>query len=60
MHDIKQKVFRFAAIKRLKEKKWIKEGETVVFLNTGLGIKYPESFVSNPSLIDVNQNLQIK
>ncbi len=50
----------FAAMKHLTKKKWIKEGETVVFLNTGLGIKYPESFVPQAPIIDLNEHLQIK
>ena len=33
----------FAAIRRLRESGWIKEGETAVALNTGAGIKYPDT-----------------
>lgn len=33
----------FAAARRLRESGWIKDGETVVALNTGSGIKYPET-----------------
>ena len=33
----------FVAIRRLRESGWIKEGETVVALNTGAGIKYPDT-----------------
>ena len=33
----------FAAAKKLKEQGWITEDEHVVCLNTGLGIKYPET-----------------
>jgi threonine synthase len=33
----------FVAARRLRENGWIKEGETVVALNTGAGIKYPET-----------------
>jgi threonine synthase len=33
----------FAAARTLRENGWIKDGETVVALNTGCGIKYPET-----------------
>jgi threonine synthase len=33
----------FVAARRLRENGWIKEGETVVALNTGAGIKYPDT-----------------
>lgn len=33
----------FVAARRLREQGWIKENETVVVLNTGAGIKYPET-----------------
>lgn len=33
----------FAAARRLREKGWIKDGESVVALNTGAGIKYPDT-----------------
>ncbi|GAB2606303.1 threonine synthase [Kribbella endophytica] len=33
----------FAAIKRLRDSGWIKADETVVALNTGTGLKYPET-----------------
>ena len=32
-----------AAARRLRESGWIKEGEQVVVLNTGTGLKYPET-----------------
>lgn len=37
----------FAAARKLKENGWIKEKETVVCLNTGMGIKYPETVEVN-------------
>ncbi|PLS01892.1 threonine synthase [Neobacillus cucumis] len=37
----------FAAARILREKDWIKEEETVVCLNTGAGIKYPETVETN-------------
>lgn len=33
----------YAAAKQLREENWIKEGEKVVLLNTGAGIKYPDT-----------------
>ncbi|KKC48576.1 MULTISPECIES: threonine synthase [Paenibacillus] len=33
----------FSAARKLRESGWIKDGETVVALNTGSGIKYPET-----------------
>jgi len=33
----------FVAIRRLRESGWIKKGQTVVALNTGAGIKYPDT-----------------
>jgi threonine synthase len=33
----------FVAARRLREENWIKEGEVVVALNTGAGIKYPDT-----------------
>jgi threonine synthase len=33
----------FAAVKQLRESGWIKETDTVVALNTGTGLKYPET-----------------
>ncbi len=33
----------FAAVRRLRESGWIRAGEQVVALNTGLGLKYPET-----------------
>ncbi len=31
-----------AAIRKLRERQWLREGETVLLLNTGSGLKYPE------------------
>lgn len=42
----------FAAAKQLRESDWIKEGEKVVCLNTGLGIKYPDSVNANPPVLE--------
>ncbi|WP_100401123.1 threonine synthase [Bacillus sp. FJAT-44742] len=41
----------FAAVRELRESEWITEEETVVALNTGTGIKYPDTLnVEIPSL----------
>ena len=41
----------FAAAERLRQQGWIDEGEEVVVLNTGAGVKYPETVVvSVPTL----------
>ncbi|PLT28213.1 threonine synthase [Peribacillus deserti] len=42
----------FAAAKTLREKNWIKEGESVVCLNTGQGIKYPEMVEIDPTVLE--------
>lgn len=41
----------FVAVRRLREKGWIKEGETVVALNTGAGIKYPDTVKVNVPML---------
>lgn len=41
----------FVAARRLREKNWIREGEVVIALNTGAGIKYPDTInVKIPTL----------
>ncbi|WP_026695722.1 threonine synthase [Peribacillus kribbensis] len=42
----------FAAAASLRESGWIKEGEKVICLNTGLGIKYPESVHTAPRTLE--------
>ncbi|KIH71740.1 threonine synthase [Salinicoccus roseus] len=42
----------FAAARRLKKTEWIKEGETVVVLNTGAGIKYPDTVDMQPERLE--------
>ncbi len=42
----------FAAARQLREKGWIKEGETVVCLNTGMGIKYPETIQLDAQILE--------
>ena len=40
-----------AAIRRLRESGWIAEGDEVVLLNTGAGIKYPETVTADPPVL---------
>jgi threonine synthase len=40
-----------AAIRRLRASGWIGDGEEVVLLNTGAGIKYPETVVADPPVL---------
>ena len=41
-----------AAARRLREAGWIGEGERVVVLNTGSGLKYPETVTADVPLLD--------
>lgn len=45
----------FAAARKLALEGWIREGERVVVLNTGAGIKYPDSVQVNPPLLEIGQ-----
>lgn len=45
----------FAAARKLALQGWIKEGEVVVVLNTGAGIKYPDSVQVNPPLLEIGE-----
>ena len=40
-----------AAIRRLRESAWLGAGDEVVLLNTGAGIKYPETVTADPPLL---------
>ena len=40
-----------AAIRRLRESGWIAEGDEVVLLNTGAGIKYPDTVAADPPVL---------
>ncbi|RED55969.1 threonine synthase [Cohnella lupini] len=42
----------FSAARKLRENGWIKDGETVVALNTGSGIKYPETVQVEAPILD--------
>ena len=47
----------FVAARRLREIGWIKEDETVVALNTGAGIKYPNTVNINPPILEKSDSL---
>src|SRR5699024_4844769 len=42
----------FAAVRRLRENGWIEQNETVVALNTGAGIKYPDTVQLRPEMLE--------
>jgi threonine synthase len=44
----------YAAAKKLREENWIKEGEKVVLLNTGAGIKYPDTLKFDVPYLEKN------
>ncbi len=46
-----------AAIRKLSQKAWIGENEVVVALNTGSGIKYPDSVHMDPPLLQPTDSL---
>lgn len=50
----------FLAARRLREEGWIKENETVVALNTGLGVKYPNMVDIEVPVLERNGSLTKK
>ncbi len=46
-----------AAIRKLSQKAWIGENEVVVALNTGSGIKYPDTVQMDPTLLQPTDSL---
>ncbi|MCL5788633.1 MAG: threonine synthase [Candidatus Marsarchaeota archaeon] len=46
-----------AAAKKLRESNWIETGDRVVALNTGAGIKYPETCPPQPTLISPDDTI---
>ncbi|WP_110114748.1 threonine synthase [Bacillus sp. CGMCC 1.16541] len=50
----------FTAARKLREEGWIQEDERVVCLNTGQGIKYPESVYVDVPLLQRGDNISIK
>ncbi|MGP1906705.1 threonine synthase [Metabacillus sp. JX24] len=49
----------FAAARRLKESGWIKEDKKVVCLNTGQGIKYPETVRAEAPVLKIGEKLSL-
>jgi threonine synthase len=48
-----------AAVKRLREKNWIKPDERVLLLNTGSGLKYPETVAVDVPVLSRNDLLPV-
>ncbi|AKC85606.1 threonine synthase [Pseudoxanthomonas suwonensis] len=49
----------FAAARELRRNGWIRGGERVVALNTGAGIKYPDTFRADPPLLQPGDRLPL-
>ncbi|QHS23373.1 threonine synthase [Virgibacillus sp. MSP4-1] len=47
----------FVAIRKLREEGWIGQKETVVGLNTGAGIKYPDTVQVDPEMLEKDDTL---
>ncbi|WP_410513932.1 threonine synthase [Paenibacillus sp. BR2-3] len=47
----------FAAARKLSLEGWIKQGEKVIVLNTGAGIKYPDTVQVNPPLLEIGERI---
>jgi threonine synthase len=47
----------FAAARKLTQAGWIKRGEKVVVLNTGAGIKYPDTVQVNPPILNIGDTI---
>ena len=47
----------YSAARKLREQGWIKENEKVVLLNTGTGLKYPETVNVKVPLLQPNDNI---
>lgn len=50
----------FVAIRELRKSGWIKEGETVVALNTGAGIKYPDTVKVDAPILEIGDFIEVK
>ncbi|MGD7046329.1 threonine synthase [Jeotgalibacillus proteolyticus] len=48
----------FAAIRKLRQENWIRENETVVALNTGAGIKYPDTVEIDVEVLEKDSSLK--
>jgi threonine synthase len=47
-----------AGVRQLRESGWLDGSEEVLVLNTGAGIKYPNSVTSDPPLLAVDGNVE--
>lgn len=47
----------FSAVRELREDRWIKPNDSVLCLNTGMGIKYPETIEANASVLKPGDTL---
>lgn len=47
----------FAAARRLRESGWIRDGEVVMVINTGTGIKYPETVEVKPPVLKIGERI---
>lgn len=47
----------FVAIRELRKQGWIKDGETVVALNTGAGIKYPDTVNIDVPTLEIGESI---
>lgn len=46
-----------AATHELYKNGWIKENEKVLLLNTGSGLKYPDTVISNPQILNIEEEI---
>ncbi|HSI68536.1 MAG TPA: threonine synthase [Planococcus sp. (in: firmicutes)] len=47
----------FSAIRKLKETGWLEAGDKIVALNTGAGIKYPETMQVDSDVLEIGEKL---
>jgi threonine synthase len=47
-----------AGVRQLRESGWLDGSEEVLVLNTGAGIKYPDTVVADPPLLPVDGNIE--
>ena len=57
MYAIRSYYATLSAAAKLAESGWIKSNETVVLLNTGSGLKYPETVQIDPPLLQPDDRL---
>ncbi len=49
----------FAAVEKLRETNWIDEGDEVLVINTGTGIKYPETVSVDAPVLGKNERISV-